>query len=78
MGPAATLVVEYAPTGRRGLFGALLITGAGVANVASAGFMGVLGSGSESFFMTWGWRLPFLFAAVLAVIAVVLRSKLEE
>ncbi|MBT2513638.1 MFS transporter [Arthrobacter sp. ISL-30] len=78
MGPAATLVVEYAPPGRRGLFGALLITGAGVANMVSAGLMGVLGSGSDSFFMTWGWRIPFLFAGVLAVVAVVLRSKLEE
>lgn len=78
MGPAATLVVEYAPTGRRGLFGALLITGAGVANLVSAGLMGVLAAGPESFFMTWGWRIPFLFAAVLTIVAVVLRSKLEE
>lgn len=78
MGPAATIVVEYAPTGRRGLFGALLITGAGIANVFSAGLMAALGAGSDSFFMTWGWRIPFLFAAVLAIVAVVLRSKLQE
>ncbi|MGW0231202.1 MFS transporter [Actinopolymorpha singaporensis] len=78
MGGAASLVVEHAPVGRRGLFGALLISGAGVANVASAGFMAALGIGSEEFFMTWGWRIPFVFALVLAVVAVVLRSKLEE
>lgn len=78
MGPAATIVVEYAPPGRRGLFGALLITGAGVANVFSAGLMSILGAGSESFFLTWGWRIPFLFAAVLTIVAVILRSKLEE
>ena len=78
MGGAASLVVEHAPAGRRGLFGALLISGAGVANVASAGFMAALGIGSEDFFMTWGWRLPFVFALVLAVVAVVLRSRLEE
>ncbi|GAB3559968.1 MFS transporter [Spelaeicoccus albus] len=78
MGSAAALVVEHAPVGRRGLFGALLISGAGIANVASAGFMAALGTGSHSFFMTWGWRIPFVFALVLAVIAVILRSKLEE
>ncbi|MFD2081776.1 MFS transporter, MHS family, shikimate and dehydroshikimate transport protein [Actinopolymorpha cephalotaxi] len=78
MGGAASLVIEHAPVGRRGLFGALLISGAGVANVASAGFMAALGIGSEQFFMTWGWRIPFLFALVLAVVAVVLRSRLEE
>ncbi|MBW4093933.1 MAG: MHS family MFS transporter [Acidobacteria bacterium] len=78
MGGAATLVVEHAPAGKRGLFGALLISGAGVANVASAGLMAAFGAGSHSFFITWGWRIPFVFALVLAIIAVILRSKLEE
>ncbi|HKU12669.1 MAG TPA: MFS transporter [Sinomonas sp.] len=78
MGGAAALVVEQAPPGRRGLFGALLISGAGIANVASAGLMAAVGAGSKSFFMEWGWRIPFVFALVLAVIAIVLRSKLEE
>jgi MHS family shikimate/dehydroshikimate transporter-like MFS transporter len=78
MGGAAALVVEQAPPGRRGLFGALLISGAGIANVASAGLMAAVGAGSKSFFMEWGWRIPFVFALVLAIIAIVLRSKLEE
>lgn len=78
MGGAAALVVEYAPAGRRGLFGALLISGAGIANVASAGLMAAVGAGSKSFFMTWGWRFPFIFALVLAIVAIVLRSKLDE
>lgn len=78
MGGAAALVVEHAPAGRRGLFGALLISGAGIANVASAGLMAAFGAGSHSFFITWGWRIPFVFALVLAIIAVVLRSKLDE
>ena len=78
MGGAATLVVEHAPAGRRGLFGALLISGAGIANVASAGLMTLVGAGSHSFFIAWGWRIPFVFALVLAVVAIVLRSKLEE
>lgn len=77
MGGAATLVVEHAPPGRRGLFGALLISGAGIANVASAGFMTAVGV-SDSFFMSWGWRIPFVFSFVLSILAVVLRSKLEE
>ncbi|WP_427170456.1 MFS transporter [Arthrobacter sp. 92] len=78
MGGAATLVVEHAPAGRRGLFGALLISGAGIANVASAGLMAAFGAASHSFFITWGWRIPFVFALVLAIIAIVLRSKLDE
>ncbi len=78
MGGAATMVVEHAPVGRRGMYGAFLISGAGIANVASAGLMAGLGLGPESWFMTWGWRIPFVLGLVLAIIAIVLRSKLEE
>lgn len=78
MGGAATMVVEHAPVGRHGLYGALLISGAGVANVASAGLMAGLGAGPASWFLTWGWRIPFLLALVLAIVAVVLRRQLEE
>ncbi|WP_347346086.1 MFS transporter [Microbacterium sp.] len=78
MGGAATLVVEHSPPNRRGLFGAFLITGAGVANVGSAGLMAALGVGGNSWFMEWGWRLPFILGFVLAIVAVVLRRHLEE
>lgn len=78
MGGAATMVVEHAPAGRRGLFGAFLISGAGIANVLSAGMMAGLGAGPESFFMTWGWRLPFVFSLVLSIVAILLRRQLHE
>ncbi|UEJ81871.1 MHS family MFS transporter [Brachybacterium halotolerans subsp. kimchii] len=78
MGGAATMVVEHAPVGRRGLFGAFLISGAGVANVLSAGMMAGLGLGPGSFFMTWGWRIPFVFSLVLSICAVLLRRQLQE
>src|SRR5690349_21926794 len=78
MGGAATMVVEHAPTGRHGLYGAFLISGAGLANVASAGLMAAVGLGPQSWFMTWGWRIPFLIALVLAIVAVILRRQLEE
>lgn len=78
MGGAATMVVEHAPVGKRGFYGAFLISGAGIANVLSAGAMTALGLGSESFFITWGWRIPFVFALVLAIVAIILRRHLEE
>ncbi|MDN4615000.1 MFS transporter [Leifsonia sp. F6_8S_P_1B] len=78
MGGAATMVVEAAPTGRRGLYGAFLISGAGIANVVSGGFMAALGLTPESWFLQWGWRIPFVFSLVLAIVAVVLRRHLEE
>lgn len=78
MGGAATMVVEHAPIGKKGLYGAFLISGAGIANVMSAGAMAALGLGPESFFMTIGWRIPFVFALVLAIVAIILRRHLGE
>ena len=78
MGGAATMVVENAPTGKHGLYGAFLISGAGIANVVSGGLMAGLGLTEESWFLQWGWRIPFIFSIVLAVVAVLLRRKLEE
>lgn len=78
MGGAATMVVEAAPTGKRGLYGAFLISGAGIANVVSGGLMAGLGLAPESWFLQWGWRIPFVFSIVLAIAAVLLRRQLEE
>jgi Arabinose efflux permease len=78
MGGAATMIVENAPTGKHGLYGSFLIVGAGVANVASAGLMAGLGLGATSWFMMWGWRIPFIIALVLAIVAVILRRQLGE
>lgn len=78
MGGAVTMVVEAAPTGRKGLYGAFLISGAGVANVVSGGLMAALGLTPGSWFLEWGWRIPFVFSIVLAIVAVILRRHLEE
>lgn len=78
MGGAVTMVVEAAPVGRKGLYGAFLISGAGVANLVSGGLMTGLGSTSGSWFLEWGWRIPFVFSLVLAIAAVILRRHLEE
>lgn len=78
MGGAATMVVEAAPTGKRGLYGAFLISGAGIANVFSGGLMAALGATDDSWFLQWGWRIPFVLSIVLAIAAVLLRRQLEE
>ncbi|MFI6144692.1 MFS transporter [Streptomyces sp. NPDC051109] len=78
-GGAVALMTEYAPVGRRGLFGAWqsftvalgLLTGAGTAAaLASALPAGALHA--------WGWRIPFLLALPLGAVALWLRTALEE
>jgi MFS family permease len=61
------LVAEHAPRERRGQYGMFTPLGAGVglvhANLAMLAVNFTVGETSPAF-MTWGWRVPFLFSAV--------------
>lgn len=78
MGGATSLAVEYAPRHRRGLFGALLISGAGVALLSSSGLMAAVSALPSGSFLSWGWRIPFLLSAVLLVAGLIMRAKVSE
>ena len=77
MGGAATLAVEHAPARRHGLYGAFLISGA-ARERRVGGSDGGPRPRPETWFMTWGWRIPSVLGLVLAIVAIVLRRKLEE
>ncbi|MEV5724966.1 MFS transporter [Streptomyces pharetrae] len=78
-GGAVSVMTEFAPPGRRGLYGAWqsftvalgLLGGAGVAALLA----GLL---SESRLGAWGWRLPFLLALPMGLGALWLRLRLDE
>ncbi|MGA5555492.1 MFS transporter [Streptomyces lavendulocolor] len=78
-GGAVSLMTEFAPPGRRGLYGAWqsftvalgLLGGVG----AAAGLATVL---SEAQLASWGWRVPFLLALPMGLGALWLRLRLEE
>ncbi|MEU6576592.1 MFS transporter [Streptomyces sp. NPDC046805] len=78
-GGAVAVMTEFAPPGRRGLYGAWqsftvalgLLGGAGVA----AGLATVL---TEPQLTAWGWRLPFLLALPMGLGALWLRVRLDE
>ncbi|PZT71093.1 metabolite-proton symporter [Streptomyces sp. SW4] len=78
-GGAVSVMTEFAPPGRRGVYGSWqsftvalgLLAGAGMAALPAT----VL---SESALADWGWRLPFLLALPLGLAALWLRLRLEE
>lgn len=78
-GGAVSLMTEFAPPGRRGLYGSWqsftvalgLLGGAGVAALLAT----VL---SEEALNDWGWRVPFLLTLPLGLVALWLRLRLEE
>jgi MFS transporter, MHS family, shikimate and dehydroshikimate transport protein len=77
-GGAVLMVIEHAPQDKRGLYGSLVQVGfpAGVAG-STATFL-LLALLPEADFLSWGWRIPFLFSAVLVGVGLFVRLKLAE
>ncbi|QWF82641.1 MFS transporter [Amycolatopsis sp. CA-230715] len=78
MGSATSLAIEHAPPDRRGLYGALLLSGSGVALFLSSGLMDLVSLLPDGQFRSWGWRIPFLLSVVLLVAGLVIRWKVPE
>ena len=78
-GGAAISIAENAPDGRRGFYTSFIQV------TAAAGFLLALGSVlavqysmSAQDFLSFGWRIPFLLAALLVVVSGIIRGKMRE
>ena len=78
-GGAMLLVTESAPADKRGYYGAYAQAGAPVGVIlANLAFILISSSVSEEFFMTWGWRIPFLASVVLIAISMYIQLHMED
>jgi MFS family permease len=78
-GGAILLATEYAPKGVRGLYGSIPQLGVPIGLVTGTLSFSLLSHlGTNDQFMTWGWRIPFLFSVVLVSLAIWIRSGIEE
>lgn len=77
-GGAVLMVVENAPTERRGLFGSLVQLGFPIGNLAAIGIFAVMTQLPEESFLAWGWRVPFLCSIALVFVGLFIRMRLEE
>ena len=76
---ATTFVSEYAPDKRRGFFASFLDMGSYIGFALGAALVSVLQlTLGQAAMEEWGWRIPFLIAGPLGLIAVYFRSKIEE
>jgi MFS family permease len=78
-GGAATYVAEHAPANRRGYYTSWIQTTATLGLFLALGvivlvrhFMGVTA------FTEWGWRIPFLISAILVVVSIYIRLRMNE
>ncbi|MGW3514892.1 MFS transporter [Streptomyces hydrogenans] len=78
-GGAVLLTAEHAPPHRRALWSSFPQIGPAVGFLLANGVMLALTAGlSDADFRSWGWRVPFWAAGVLAAVGLLLRSSLAE
>jgi MFS transporter, MHS family, proline/betaine transporter len=76
---AMTFIAEHAPDRKRGMMAGFLPVGtlAGFA-VGATLVTGLQTALPSAAMLSWGWRVPFLLAAPLGLIAIYLRSRIDE
>lgn len=78
-GGAALLATENAPEGKRGWFGMFPQLGPPVGFLLATGsFLLLAFLLTDAQFRDWGWRIPFVASAMLVVVGLYVRLKLEE
>ncbi|MGW3646950.1 MFS transporter [Streptomyces sp. NPDC000878] len=78
-GGAVSVMTEFAPPGRRGLYGSWQSFTVALGLLAGAGAAALLATLlTEAQLGDWGWRLPFLLTLPLGLGALWLRLRLEE
>ncbi|MFJ8200346.1 MFS transporter [Streptomyces sp. NPDC096152] len=78
-GGAMLLATEYAPEGRRGVYGSVVQLGVPIGVItANTVFLLAGAFTSDSAFAAWGWRLPFLVGLLVLVLAWYIHTRVEE
>lgn len=78
-GGAALLATENAPPGKRGWYGMFPQMGPSIGFLFANGlFFALAMLLSDNEFKSWGWRIPFIFSAVLVLLGLYVRLKLHE
>ncbi|AEX51548.1 shikimate transporter [Rahnella aquatilis] len=78
-GGATLLAVESAPAGKKAFYSSGIQMGYGVGLLLATGLVSLISSlTTDAQFLSWGWRLPFLFSVVLVLGALWVRNGMEE
>jgi len=76
---AVSFIAEHSPRSRRGFYVGMITVGAGIGTllgtIVPASLLLTIG---HSEMLSWGWRIPFLLAMPMGVIAVYIRRRLDE
>lgn len=78
-GGAALLSVESAPKNRKAFYSSGVQVGYGVGLLLPTGLVSLISYlTTDAQFLSWGWRLPFLFSILLVIVALWIRNSMDE
>ncbi|MFC8349276.1 MFS transporter [Streptomyces sp. NPDC057280] len=78
-GGAMLLATEYAPEGKRGVYGSVVQLGVPIGVVtANTVFLLAGAFTTDTAFAAWGWRIPFLIGLFVLALAWYIHAKVEE
>ncbi|WP_160148875.1 MFS transporter [Amycolatopsis alkalitolerans] len=75
---AVIMATEGAPHGKRGGYAGFIQVGAALGSVLAALSASLVAGMAEGERLSWGWRVPFLCSAVLVIVGVYVRAKIDE
>jgi MFS family permease len=73
-----SLTLEHAPDERRAYFSSFTLTGTQAGLVIATAVWLPIGAMPEHDLLTWGWRIPFWLSAIVVVVGVLIRRRLDE
>ena len=78
-GGAATYVAEHSPNTQRGFYTSFIQTTASLGFFVSIGVILLVRQSMRiEEFNEWGWRIPFLMSALLVMVSIYIRMKMQE
>ncbi|MFJ2543685.1 MFS transporter [Microbacterium sp. NPDC087589] len=77
-GGAVLLSTENARAEKKGLAGAWVQQGSPAGSILATLMFLLVGLLPDEQFITWGWRIPFLVSAILVIVGLIIRVKVEE
>jgi MHS family shikimate/dehydroshikimate transporter-like MFS transporter len=77
-GGAMLMAVEHAPAESRNFYASWPQQGVPVGLVGSTVMFGMFSSLAGEHFLTWGWRVPFLFSIILIAVGLFIRMRVLE
>ena len=77
-GGAVLMATEHSGHKRRGFFGSFAQMGSAVGGLMSTAMFLAMQQLPEDAFLSWGWRVPFLFSVVLVFVGLFIRLRIME